>query len=84
MIPILVSCKSFIKSTTVKGNCVTVIKTLNTAAPTTMRYKAPTVFIVSQTEFFNISNVSWRLKKIKINTSITPTAALSVAVKKPK
>ena len=46
------------KSTTVKGSWVTVIKTLKPAAPTTIRYKAPTVLIVSQTEFFNISRVN--------------------------
>ena len=47
IIPRGLNCKSFIKSTTVKGNWVTVIKTLKTAAPTTIRYKAPTVLIVS-------------------------------------
>ena len=37
------------KSTTVKGNCVTVIKTLKTAAPTTIRYKGFKLFALFET-----------------------------------
>ena len=53
-------------------------------APITIKYNDPTVLIVVQTASFKRLNYNCPLKKIKTKTNITPTAALSVAVKKPK
>ena len=57
---------------------------MNILAPITIRYNEPTVFIVVHKASFNKFNVSCPLAKINIKTKITPTAALYVAVKKPK
>ena len=73
-----------IKSTTVKGICVTVIRKLNILAPTTIKYNEPTVLIVAHVASLNIFIVKSPLRKISMITKITPTAALSVAVKNPK
>ena len=53
-------------------------------APITIKYKEPTVLIVVHKASFNKLSVSWPLTKMNNKTSTTQTAALSVAVKKPR